>query len=539
MSTPQSVIHVCSDVRLDPRYEHSIYFASQAEQSAYFAGKVVKTFSAYSYIRRTWTIKVQSSMNAARTWNYLFFQNPGEQTFYYFITGIEYVNDSTVELSLEMDVLQTYLFSMTLLPCFVERQHVTSDGIGEHTVEEGLDVGELVSNGSVNIDPGNLCIMVMSTINPNIADGSSPALPYMYNRVFSGVKIWAVAQTRWAAWGEKLEELNEAGQSEAIVAMWMYPMQLVKLGGDASWTGDDLAVPVEGAYAQGETLIVYSLEKQLTTVNGYKPKNNKLFCYPYNFVYCTNNTGNSAVYKYERFSGENMGFSLSGSLAPDGGVHLTPRYYNGLDYNYHEGMTLNGYPSCAWNSDIYKLWLAQNQGQNTMSAVSGALKIVGGVGLAVAGAAATSTGVGAVVGAGGVGAGITTAVSGAKQIAGLLAQNHDKDVVPPQAKGTFSSSVNITNNMLAFTLHYKSVTTETARIIDDYFTMYGYRINRVQTPNIKARKAFTYVKTIGCQIRGRMCTDDMVKIESIFDNGITFWKDGNKIADYSQDNSIK
>ena len=273
-------------------------------------------------------------------------------------------------------------------------------------------------------------------------------------------------------------------------------------------------------------------------MNGYKPKNNKLFCYPYNFAYCTNNSGNSAIYRYELFSGENMGFSLSGSLAPDGGVHLTPRYYNGLDYNYHEGMTLNGYPSCAWNNDTYKLWLAQNQGQNTMGALTGALKIVGGVGMAIAGATATATGVGAVAGIGGVGAGITTAVSGAKQIAGMLAQNHDKDVVPPQARGAYSSSVNITNNMLGYTLHYKSVTTEMARIIDDYFTMYGYRINRVQVPNIKARKAFTYVKTVGCKIAGNLCTEDIVRIENIYDKGITFWVNGDSVADYSQDNTV-
>ena len=227
MSTPQSIINICSGVRLDNRYDHTIHFGSVSAQRNYFAGKVVKTFPAYSYLRKSWPIQVEATMEQAKTWSYLFFQNGTGKYYYYFITQVEYKNDNMVELTLELDVMQTYMFDYTRLPCFVERQHVSSDGIGEHTVDEGLDVGELVSNGATNIDPGNLCIMVMSTINPNVADGSSPALPYMYNRVFSGVKIWAIAPTRWTEWGNKLDALNEAGQTAAIIAMWMYPMQLV------------------------------------------------------------------------------------------------------------------------------------------------------------------------------------------------------------------------------------------------------------------------------------------------------------------------
>lgn len=540
MSTPQSIIYICSGVRLDSRYRNSIYFDSKTAQESYFAGKVVKTFSAYSYLRKKWSIKVEATMEQAKSWNYLFFQNGANgKLWYYFINQIEYINDNTVELSLEMDVIQTYLFDFNLLPCFVERNHTTSDGIGEHTVEEGLDVGELTVNGQNTIDPGNLCIMVMSTINPNATteETAIPALPYMYNRVFSGVKIWAVNPSKWASWGNQLDTLNTMGKSEAIVAMWMYPMQLVKLGGGATWSTDDIALPVESAVSQTDATIVYSIPKQQTTIDGYTPKNNKLFCYPYNFAWVTNNNGAHAVYRYERFDNDTMAFVLSGSLAPDGGLHMTPKNYDGLLNNYGAGMNLTGFPTCAWDSDIYKLWLAQNQGQNAVSYLTAGLKIVGGVGAAIASGAMAATGVGAVPGVAGAGAGIATAISGAQQIAGLLAQNHDKEIVPPQANGALSSSVNITNNQHGFTFYFKSVTAEVARILDNYFTMYGYRINRVQVPSINARPNFTYVKTVGCNIQGNMCNEDIVAIETIFDNGITFWKKGDAIGNYSLDNS--
>lgn len=540
MSTPQSKIYICSGVRLDNRYEHSIYFATATAQEEYFAGKVCTTFSAYSFLRKSWSIKVQATMEYAKVWSYLYFRNGTGKVYYYFINNIEYVNDNTVELFLELDVLQTYLFDFTLLPSFIERQHTTTDVIGEHTVEEGLDVGELTCSGYENLDPGKLCIMIMCTTNPNATTEAQavPALPYMYNRVFSGIKFWAVHPDRWASWGNQMETLDEIGKTDSIVAMWMYPLGLVKLGGEATWTGDDLAVPVAGAVSQTEALVVHGFNKRLSNLDGYVPKNKKLFCYPYNFAYCTTNNGVSAVYRYERFDGDQMAFSLSGSLSPEGGVHMTPRNYNGLGYNYHEGMNLDGFPTCAWDSDTYKLWLAQNQGGNFMGYATGALKIVGGVGAAIASGAMTATGVGAVPGIAGAGAGIATAVSGAQQIAGMLAQNHDKEVVPPQAHGSHSSSVNITNNMHAFTFYYKSVTAETARMLDDYFTMYGYRLNRVQTPNIHARPSFTYVKTVGCNMQGNLCNADLTRIQSIFDKGVTFWKNGDRIADYTQTNTV-
>ena len=465
-----------------------------------------------------------------QAWNYLYFRNGDTgKPYYYFITNIEYISDTTIELFLELDVLQTYLFDFELLPCFIERQHTETDEIGEHTIDEGLEIGELVTAQQLNIDPGALCIMVMSTINPNgtTEETAAPALPYMYNRVFSGVKIWAVDPTKWAEWGNQIDVLDELGKTDAILSMWMYPKALVTLGGESTWDAA-IANPVEAAVDYKTSPYLYTFSKRYGTLDGYTPKNRKLYCYPYNFAYCTNNEGASAVYKYERFSSDLMGFTLSGSLSPDGGIHITPMNYNGITYNYHEGMLLKGYPTCAWDSDVYKMWLAQNQNQQNLAMVSGGLKIAAGA-VGAIGSLATGNVMGAV-------GSVAGAVNGAQQIGSLLAQRADMEIVPPQAKGGFSSSVNVTDSMLAFSFYFKSINAEHARIIDDYFTMYGYKINRVQTPKLNARPAYTYVKTIGCHIKGGMCTDDIVKIESIFDNGITFWQYGDRIGDYTINN---
>lgn len=544
MSTPQSSIYICSGVNLDNRYEHSIYFENAAAQMEYFAAKTVRVLAAYSYLRKSWPLKVEATMEEAKKWTYLLFQNgSGGKYYFYFINNIEYINDNTVELQLELDVIQTYMFDYELLPCFVERQHTPTDKPGEHTVEEGLDIGEMWDNQYTNLNEymGNYAIMIMSTINPaaQTAEQAIPALANLYNDVFSGLKIWAVNSVYWAKLGAQLDKLDAIGKADGIIAMWVYPMNLFRIASTASWAdADDFILPVEGAVAIDDPEpLTATINPIKSDLNGYTPKNNKLHTYPYHFLYVTNNQGGSAVYRIERFEDrDNISFFLSGALSPDAGVRLTPVYYNMDDaevqnpeFNYKEGLSLGSFPTCSWDSDIYKMWLAQNQNTNSLAMTTGNMKVAGGI-ISGIGSLFMGNVAGAVAGGG-------VAVSGAIGIAEQLALKADKSIEPPQAKGSFSTSVNVTDYQHSFVVYERCVSAENARIIDDYFTMYGYKINRVQAPDRNARKAFTYVKTIGCHIKGNLCNEDTVKIESVYDSGITFWRDGDRMCDYTQDNS--
>lgn len=532
MSAPQSSIFICSGVRLNPRYEHSIYFADQAAQAAYFAGKVVKTFSAYSVIRKSWPLQVEATMEQAKTWSYLYFRNSASgKTYYYFITNIEYKNDNCVELTLELDVLQTYLFDFELLPCFVERQHVAQDVLGNYTLDEGLELGELVDNEYYNCLLSDLCILTLASINPNETETAEPvqALGGMYEKVASGLSIWATNTTDMVEWHAKMDDLNEAGFIEGIVAMWMYPKNLVELGGENTWTDGEVFKTVAGTK---NVLLTLDDMGSAVTVDGYFPNNFKLLTYPYNMLYLTNNTGQSATYRFERFNTDEPGFTITGTVSPDGAVKIFPRQYNGntatSDYNYDGfdyGVTLGGFPQCAWDSDTYKLWLAQNQNQRAHQTTTANITAAGG---AVAAIASLATG--NVMGAA---AGAATAIGAYQQIKGQLAQQADMAIQPPQARGTFSNTVNLAVSRQTFTFIRKSVSAESAKRIDNYFTMYGYKLNEIRTPNPAERSTYTYIKTIGCHIKSNMCTDDVCRIEAIFDHGITWWRNGDQIGVYS------
>lgn len=558
MSAPESTIKVCSGVRLDNRYEHSIYFADATAQQEYFAGKVAHTFSAYSYLRKTWDLQVQATMEQARSWSYLFFRNGTGKIYYYFINQIEYINPNSVKLFLELDVIQTYLFDFDMLDCFIERQHTETDVVGEHTLEEGLDVGELKDTLAENwIGLSDMCILVLASINPNYTDTDKPvqAMGGMYDNVFSGLSVWAVNSSDSGKLSGKLDTLSDVGFIDGIIAMWMYPKQCVTLGGENTWSDNVLFKVVKGCtYAYGK----YTYSRTSKTVGGIVPKNKKLLCYPYRFLYATNNQGGSAVYRFERFDDpENPSFRVNGSISPDAMVKMYPEGYNGTSTiqgvtqsgaistvangNYDQGLTLGNYPSCAWDADVYKLWLAQNQNQLQHTANTAGMAVVAGAVTSLA-----SLLMGNVAGAiGGVGA----MVGGAQQIGALMAQMADMAIQPPQSRGAFSSNVNIVAKMNTFTFYTKGVDYEHAKCIDDYFTMFGYKLNRVQKPNLCARPAFTYIKTVGCNISSRsgvagsrpgakFCTEDRVKITSIFDHGITFWVNGDRIADYSQTNTV-
>ena len=530
MSAAQSTIYVCSGVRLNSRYDHTIYFDSASAQLTYFRKKVVKTFSNYTFIRKSWNIKVTASMDEASSWSYLYFRNGTGKYYYYFIENVEYISDSTVELTLQMDVMQTYHFDYTLLSSFVEREHCASDQIGEHTIDEGLTLGEFTINNAQQLFEltSDFCILVLSTITLNgvSEETTVDALSMKYGKVFSGLMVSAIDLNDWAAWGNQLENLSTWGKIDGIVNMWLCPKALVQLGGESTWGDGALAKTVAGVRSGGYTAPTYG-----TTLDGYTPRNKKLFTYPYNFLYVTNNNGGDAVYRYERFS-DGLQFNYYSALTPEAGVRLVPYRYNGVQRssdedtwdNNHEGLSLPGYPTCAWDSDIYKMWLAQNQNTHAMQMAVGVGSIMAGGLMAVA--------------TGGLGTlgGVGLMTSGASQVASLLTASKDQSIQPPQARGSYSGNVALNMDAHTFTFYNKSVTAENARIIDDYFTMYGYKVNRCKVPNRYARAAFTYTKTVGCHIQSNLCNADATKIEEIFDHGITFWRNGDFIGNYALNN---
>ena len=511
-----STIYLCKGVPLTNRYEHTIYFTSAAAQQSYFNGKTSDTLQDVTYLRKSWAIKVPLEMDVARQYSYLFFRNGTGKYWYYFVTDVQYINDNTTELSLELDVLQTYMFDWTLNPCFIEREHTASDVIGEHTIDEGLETGELISQSTVNVRLDECCIMIMTTVtlNPEIP---IDILASRYNGIFGGAGVYAVDIANWTVLGEDLSNLGE--NIDAIIAMWMYPKKLVTLASGTSWTSGSIYKQVTSC-----TVSTVSPPARPVTLNGYTPKNKKLLQYPYNLLYATNHTGGAGVYKYEYFTDpNNINFGLLGTVSPEGVAHMYPKNYKGVTVNYEEGIQVSGFPSCAWNVDTYKLWLAQNQNQQNLSMGMTGLQIAAGV---------VTAGIGLGTG------NFIMSSSGVSSVQSLMAQKADMELQPPQSRGNHSGSLAKVAEKLGYSFYAKTIDAPHARAIDDFFTMYGYAVHRVKTPTLKNRPAFTYIKTHDSNVTGNIPQADLNKINQIFDAGITFWVNGSDVGNYSVTNTV-
>lgn len=527
MSAKQSRICICSGVPLNNKYEHTLYFDSAAAQLESISSKVVKTFEGYSYLRKNWSIKVKANFEDAIKWNYLYFTNSptGGKVFYYFITDVQYLNEDTVELFLEMDVMQTYHFDYQLLPCHIERGHVRSDGIGEHVIEENIEFGEYVEHNAADVGLKSMSIVFACTANPNVEasnDGETvPVMGSILAGAYSGLKLYACAATADNARQAStlINGLAEHGKTDVIQNIWMYPTDLIVKG-----SGDGLLKPVE-AISNDENYEAARYEFEGYDYNSTEVRNYKLFTYPYNLLYITNNTGAGVPFRYEWFGNPTKpAFNIRGALSADAGVVMYPTNYNGTQNAYEYGVTLPPFPSCAWISDSYKLWLAQNQHQLNAGKVSAFVSMGSGVVGAVAGLAAGS--------AAGVGGGVMGIVSGFEQLQNQWAMKKDKSIQPPEARGATTSSLNLAAGSHTFTVIQKSISEANLRRLDRYFDMYGYQLNEIGIPDRAARRHWSFTKTTNCHIEGELPAADMATIENIYNRGVTFWRNINNVCDY-------
>lgn len=528
MSTPSTTISVCN-VDFTNDYQHVVYFDNVSEQNLYFGNRILKQWYDYTYVRKNWTLKVNATITQAEKWNYLFFYQ-NEKKYYYFITNVRYISDETVELSLEMDVMQTYMFVYNLRPSFVEREHSATDNIADNTVDEGLELGAYTNAGksTPELFTKDLSLFMMTTeklvsyenVKPEKIDG-----------IISGCQIYQFdidKDSGLNAVNTMFNLLNNNGKTDIVLSMWMFPKELVETSQYYYEENSGVAGlnVVSGNKVEG---VDYYIPNRPSDFSGYTPKNQKLLTFPFNFIYATDNKGNHATYRYERFENNAFEFSIEGSAFPDGGVKITPKNYNGIGYNYDESITITGLPTCAWASDTYKIWLAQNQNQHAVSnAIATGSVLAGGVMTAIG--VATANPILA-------GSGVATMVGGFSNVASHVAQVKDMQAQPDQARGASSGTLNASLNLF-IDFYRRQITKERAQIIDEYFTMYGYKTLRVKIPNRNVRTKFTYTKTVNACVTGQLCQEDIRKIQSIYDKGVTFWNKDATIGDYTVSNDV-
>lgn len=538
---------------------NQLTFANATAQYNYFSSLPKIGVDNFTYQRKDDTIRYGANFDSLVEYNYVMYRNDAysNKWFYAYITGMEYLNDNVTAISIKTDPFQTWQFNLTYKPCLIDREHTNNDSVGANTLPEGLELGEMVCNGTVdnfgvNISGvGDWVIVVDVSMVENPGDNQTlscsgtPTGQYV-NSTPSGLYhlILGVNQSVVISARSIINLYDKAGLSDAIQNVYILPRDLVgdvsvvtlSTMGSAPQPYDSVGVHMPNNSTGVTSLGTFSHSRP-TSIRGYVPKNNKLFCYPYNYINVSNNAGTTIPYHYEEFGG-NVSFKVEGVLTPSGSIKAAPvdyKYVTGNENAYDYGISGAKYPICAWTTDSYTNWLTQNsvnmEHQWNQAIFAGgwdAVKTTAGATIASGNAAI------------GIGAGLG---SYAANLIGTALEQHraksQANLIPDQARGNANSGDIVWSKLKSqFTFIPMSVKPEIAYCIDEFFSQFGYKCNRVKVPNITGRRNWNYVKTVGCYIAGNVPQDDMAEIKAMFDKGITLWHNPATFADYSQSNDI-
>lgn len=521
------------DVPLENDYKNTLYFANASSQQSYFQSNIKRSYTDFSYQRKDNIIRVPEQYDTVYNCNYVMYQNSNysNKWFYAFITDIKYINDGMTEITIETDVIQTWLFDYQVKASFVEREHVSDDTIGLHTLPENFEKGEYINGAKLTTNLGEAHVVISATYDCfNDKDAGS-----FINGIYHGTDYFLIGNVMTEAGiSEFLHIYASKGKIDAITGMFMVPDELTNFN-NISWDymieGDMSYYPYKKLTSQilglttAKTMTTKSIGKPYSTINGYKCKNNKLYTFPYIYLMASNNNGGNAIYQYELFSTQTCDFTVKGAITPGCSIRMIPSNYKYVAENNEEGLTGGKYPICSYNTDIYTNWLTQNAVNIGLSVASAGLELVGGVGMVASGA-------GAVAGAGAI-------ANGALGIANSVGQIYQHSLIPPQVEGNINcGDVTYSSGNTDFTFYQMNIKSEYAQIIDKYFDMFGYKVNMVKIPNKAHRSRWWYTKTIDINIDGNIPQKDMQIIKNSYNNGITFWRNASEIQNYSLSNGI-
>ena len=562
---PSGRIELFRGIKLDNRYMHTLYFANTTEQTNFFDGLTNKVaFTAQSYSRPNKnTVRVGVNAEDVQSVSYMRFNNRNNKWYYAFVLAINYINENATDIVYEIDVMQTWFIQEgTLLPCYIERQHVTDDSFPNNLEPEpvGSDVFDLdeltvdekhtdpvtgVQVNQLDYDFNGFSYVISSTAEPDDSEM---------------IKDGIVCGTSWShlpAMSENMHYLKD----------WMDD----SLG---SWDKNEQKTDIVDFFMFPKAFVEYDTTNERTYTihhphryDNYVPKNKKLYGYPFAYLYVTTNDGDGGIYRWEYFDGDvttgNQGvqFELNASVLGGGVIEMHPRVYNGIDNDYDAKVVMNNFPKCSYNFDAYQAFVAAG-GQTKLNYAGQIVQEKGHIARNLAGIQAISsianssislaskTAEGDLAGAlksgvnlaSNIGAGyynmknVEVSIDEAEHKIGF--EFKDAMYQPNVVVGAQVPNIAVGKGYLKYRFFHAHVRDSEVKRIDDFLTVYGYAINKVETPNLNGRQYWNFIKTHNAEISGSMPASSRAAIARIFDGGIFFWKHHSKLGNFMTNNDV-
>ena len=498
---PNSQIVLCRQVPLDTTYKDTLTFSNATDQYNFMLSKSFYRLDGSTYQRpKEGRLRVNVVADQLFDANYMMFQNTayGSKWFYAFVTDVQYVSPNSSDVLFEIDILQSWMFQYQIKQCFVEREHVNDDTVGLHTIPEGLELGGYITTDEASFKLGELAICLLATedlplgtMNPPAVVGGFPIPTYW--KILGDISDFTLSSLQ-----AHLDAFAIEGKADAVVGVFTVPTNWYTYGSN---------VRVQTFNCASKTLTI-------------TPKNNKLQTYPYVSL-AVSALGQGLELRYELFGGVPR-LKVRGGFGANMQVSASPVDYEGQLESIQNTVSVKDFPLMPWVTNYFQNWLAQNKANIAISTVSSVISL--------------GIGVGATIATGGIAAGAIG--GGLSGIANTLGQVYQHSILPDKMSGSATAGdIFAVSGLTGFYTYCRAIRAEYASIIDDYFSMFGYKVNTVKIPNVNGRSSWNYVKTIDSVVVGLAPSPVLAKVREILNRGVTFWH-GDYVGDYTRDNSI-
>ena len=568
-----SKVIIARNIKVDRDYKNVLTYSESEMLSLCQTNKVYEN-STYEFLKENESpMYVGCDYQTALKGNYIAFQNPNysNKWFFAFIDRVEYNSETSTMIYFTIDVFSTWFDYWSKTPCMVMREHTNDDTVGANTIDEGLAVPDVMANSEVLTTFIDQNLYICIATNWDIREGyqvetvTIDGVATQVNAIKedSGVGYNGASMYNKGVYGQMLclfnfsddglrylEDFinitNRQGHINDIHNMFIIPACIFTHATDIEnntfYFFKNGTLTQQNMIKTSYGIVMYSSSNrdqtffqnvEMTrplTLNNFVPKNNKVLCYPFNYLMVSNQVGEQNIYKIEDFApvegfaNNKIIFQVQMALSVGMSCRIVPINYKNVNFNYDECLSLAKFPTCSWSGDAYTNWLTK-EGVNGNKVVTTA---------AALGLAALT---GNIVGA---------AISTAGQFISAYGQFKKAQLLPEITGGQNTADVNFShgnNNFIIRQFHAKN---EFLQQVDDYFSKFGYKTLKIKSPNITGRTNWNYVQIGNDEIIGlsnyhnsiSVPTSDMEKINQIFRTGVTCWHSHTNLGNFSLSNTI-
>lgn len=535
---PNGTVILISGIPFTSDYKDTRYFATLAEQTAYFQAKRPSiVFENCSYTRSSEQyVSVDANIETLWEYNYIMYQNEtmGNKWFYAFIDRLEMKAAETTWVYFTIDVIQTWMFELAFKECFIEREHIGAQSVGQKFfTPETFDYGsnyltvhsEFVDYVNTNTSGSAVLLVSNVDLSQSFGDWTAPQLNgaegNVVHRLPTACNYYVVCPDVYgdaSIYDVFMLMQQSPWVSKGVIGMTIVPLYMLSgmpIGTIAIGDGSFSIGVINGDSAPSTTAVwsgnIFSNFEPVTQ--------QKLLMYPYAFVEVSLQNGQTLIIKPQYLNGNTLTINRTAVLSMNPQIKYTVGNYEGQGNGYDYSLSINDLPQLPVQDSSYLLSVSQQQTGIMMGAGS---SIIGGL---IGNIASFLTG--NIVG------GVSSLANTVTDTANAIYKYNQADAQSPTLSGQFGGSgFNYATEKMGVTIRWKMIAPEFRNIGADFFRKFGYRINRLKVPSLNTMTRFNYLKTQDAKLEGTIPQDDKVRILSIYNNGITFWHDDN-IGDYT------